>query len=328
MKYTNNHNISLPIAAWLLFDEYDYIDKPNYISATTLLKPTKQLVLSKRIKGSDRTADVSDFIASSMGTAMHDSIEKAWLNHGPQLMRMLGYPEHICARIVVNPSDEYLKNNPDALAVWVEQRGFREIDGFTISGKFDIVIDEKLFDTKSTSVWAYILGGRDEEHSRQGSIYKWIFPEKIKDDFVRINYIFTDWQKRDAKSRPDYPQLKTLEKTVPLMSTAETEEFLRGKIREFVHYRDLPEEQIPECTDEDLWRTETKFKYFADPSKTSGRSTKNFSNLAEANAHKAKAGKGIVITYPGEVKRCAYCPAFDICKQKDRYLVQSGPEDD
>ena len=48
MKFTNKNNIPLSLAVWLVTDEYDYVDKPNYISATSLLKPTRQLVLSKR----------------------------------------------------------------------------------------------------------------------------------------------------------------------------------------------------------------------------------------------------------------------------------------
>ncbi len=55
--------------------------------------------------------------------------------------------------------------------------------------------------------------------------------------------------------------------------------------------------------------------------KTDGRSTKNFSNIHDANKFKAeKGGRGIVITKPGEVKACAYCPAFNGCTQKDAYL--------
>ena len=62
-----------------------------------------------------------------------------------------------------------------------------------------------------------------------------------------------------------------------------------------------------------------------DPAKANdpaARSTKNFDNLAEANAFKAEKGKGVVVTKLGEPKACEYCPAFDICKQKDAYFAQ------
>lgn len=321
MNFTNVHNISLPIAVWLLHDEYDYVHKPNYISATSLLAPLKQFVLAKRIPFEERQMDASDLIAASFGTAVHDSIEKAWVKRGPELMEKLGFPKAICDRIVVNPTDDYLRDNPDALPVWIEQRGFKEIDGYTVGGKFDIVIDKRLFDIKSTSVWAYIFGSRDEDHSRQGSIYRWLFPEKIDDDFVYINYIFTDWSKKDALAKPDsYPQLKTIEKAVPLMSIEATEQWIRDRIALIKKYRDVPEEDMPECTDEELWRSKPQWKYYADASKTDGRSTKNFDNKAEAHAHCQKAGKGVVKEVLGEVKRCGYCAAAPICQQRLRYF--------
>ena len=78
MQITNNHEISLPMAVWLLHDEYDYIREENYISATSLLRSTKQIILSKRVPSENREADVTDFLAARFGHAVHDSIEKAW----------------------------------------------------------------------------------------------------------------------------------------------------------------------------------------------------------------------------------------------------------
>jgi hypothetical protein len=325
VKYTNNHGISLPIAVWLLHDEYDHIDLPNYISATSLMAPTKQFILARRIPMEDREYDVSDFIASSLGTAIHDSIEKAWLKAGARIMKMLGYPDAICEKIAVNPDPEWLKLNPGYFPVYVEQRGYREITvgniTYTIGGKFDLVIDGRLFDNKSTSVYSWLLGSKDEQYSQQGSIYKWIHEDKIIDDYIYIQFIFTDWKKVDAIAKPDtYPQLRVMEHPVPLMDMDSTEAFIRSKLELLTRYKDKAEEDIPDCTDEELWRSEPQFKYYSDPTKTNGRSTKNFDNLADANRFMAeKGGKGIVITKPGTVKRCAYCPAESICQQRKRY---------
>lgn len=328
MKYTNEHGIALPIAVWLLHDEYDsQAHIPNYVSATSLLAPTKQFILSRRIPYEDRTMDVSDLIASSYGTALHDSIEKAWVKAGPRIMKALGYPDHICEKIVVNPEPEWWELNKDNgyLPVYVEQRYFREIvvDGvtYTIGGKADIIIDSRLFDNKSTSVWTYLLGGKDEDYSRQGSVYRWISPDKIIDDYIYIEFLFTDWKKADSLSNPNYPKLRTLEYPVQMMSLDQTEEFIRSKLALLKRYANAKEEDMPECTDEELWRSAPQYKYYADPTKMA-RSTKNFDNLADANKFMAeKGGKGIVVTKPGEVKRCGFCPAYDICKQKDKYLT-------
>ncbi|MDT9702117.1 hypothetical protein, partial [Streptomyces sp. P17] len=63
-----------------------------------------------------------------------------------------------------------------------------------------------------------------------------------------------------------------------------------------------------------------QWKYYADASKTDGRSTKNFDNKAEAHAYCQKAGKGVVKEVLGEVKRCGYCAAAPICQQRLRYF--------
>lgn len=320
MKITNVHGVSLPLAVWCLYDEYDYNADPLYISATSLLAPTKQLILKKRIPLEDRQADVSDFISAGFGHAIHDSIQKAWENAGPSLMKKLGYPEALCDRIVINPTDEQIKNG--SIPIWIEQRTTREFEGYKISGKFDMVADGALYDFKSTSVYSYIHGSKDEDYALQGSIYRWLNPERITDDFIRIQFLFTDWKKSEAKSNPNYPQLRVMEHKVKLLSIEETEAIIRNKIGELSRYKNVEEELMPRCTDKELWKDEPVYKYYADPNKTSGRSTKNFTTFGAAMAHKTAQGKGVVITVEGEAKRCGYCPAFDICKQKDEYFVQ------
>lgn len=324
MRLTNVHGISLPLAVWLLHDQYDYIDDPTYFSATSLLKSTRQIILSKRVVQADMEMDISSMIASRFGTAIHDSIEKAWFEKGHSAMKRLGYPDQLVDRIVINPTDEQLETRSDIVPVWIEQRNIREIKvngtTFKIGGKFDMVMDGRLFDTKTTSVYAYILGGRDEDYSLQGSIYRWLHRDKITSDHIYIQFVFTDWQGAMARRDSNYPQTRTMEYPVKLLSIEETDNFISKKLAEISKYMNSPDEHIPECTDKELWRGETTYKYFSDPNKTDGRSTRNFKNLAEANEFMAsKGGKGVVIAFPGEVKACDYCPAFSICKQKDAY---------
>lgn len=331
MKITNQHGISVPLAIWLLHDEYDYVNDPHYISATSLLKPLKQLILSQRISKQDREVDLSDMIASSIGSALHDSIEKAWRVSASSGMRKLGYPATVTENLVINPTPEQIAANPKIIPVWFEQRTIREITvgnhTWKIGGKFDTVLQGRLFDNKSTSVWSYIKGGKDDDYRDQGSIYRWLNPELIIDDFIYIQFIFTDWQRREAKANPNYPQTRIKEYPVALRSIQETERFIANKITLLQRYMDEDESLIPECTDEDLWRSDPQYKFYLDPSKASdphARSTKNFDNIADAQAYQvSKGGKGLIKTVPGEVKACEYCPAFSICQQKELYFAGS-----
>lgn len=328
MKITNNHGISLPVAVWLLHDDYDHINEPNYISATSLLKSTKQLALSQRVKGAQREADLADMFAARFGHAVHDGVEKAWRMSGKSAMKKLGYPEHIYDNIVINPTEEELRASNAIVPVWIEQRSFREIEingvVYKIGGKYDQVIDGRLFDFKTTSVYTYLLGRKDEDYSWQGSIYRWLNPNLITSDHIYINFFFTDWQKAQARQNPNYPQTKTLEYPVELKSIQETEHWIRTKLQELSRSWNLPEEQLPACNDKELWRSSPQYKYYKDPAKTDGRSTKNFDSMGAAQTFMTQqGGKGIVKTIPGEVKACEYCAAFDICQQKDQYYARS-----
>lgn len=318
MQITNNSDVSLPLAVWLVDDNYDYNDAENYISVTGLMKPLRQIVLPRRNKMLGKP-DVSDFVARAMGHSLHDSIEKAWVKNYAKNLAKLGYPESVIDRILINPHDEDLK--PDSIPVYLEQRAIRNFKGYNIGGKFDMVAEGVVNDNKSTSAFTWLHGSRDDEHAQQGSLYRWLNPTKITEDYIRINYIFTDWQKFAAKTNPKYPQSRVLHKDIPLWSLEQTEEWISWKLDQINKYTNLPENQIPECTDEELWRSDPKYKYYSDPAKTAGRATKNFDDHAEARQFQAeKGGKGIIKIFPGEPKRCLYCDAFDICTQKDRYF--------
>lgn len=260
-----------------------------------------------------------------MGQALHAGIEKAWKENYAGALKLLGYPEKMIKRVLINPTPEQLKITEDPIPVYLEQRALRKITvngiTYTVGGKFDMVCEGRVTDTKSTSVWAWILEDkrRMEDYKRQGSIYRWLNPDKITEDYIRINFIFTDWNKGDATYKANYPPRRLMHKDIPLMALMETEDWIREKLSLVTKHIKTPEEKLPECTSEELWMSAPKYKYYSDPTKTTGRSTRNFDNLREAQAFMAEKGKGTIVTVPGAPKRCSYCAAFPICSQKDRY---------
>jgi hypothetical protein len=149
--YLNSTGVPLSVAIWLACDTYDYI--PNTISATSLIKSTRQLVLSKRVSPEDAVVDVLNVTKSRMGHAIHDSIEKAWKTDYVACMQALGYPQHIIDKIVINPDPETVTEAQ--IPVYMEQRAFRELDGYTISGKYDFVAEGRVEDFKSTACWKW-----------------------------------------------------------------------------------------------------------------------------------------------------------------------------
>jgi len=322
MNYTNTTNIALPLAVFLACDDYDY--HPNTISATSIMKSTRQHVLGKRVKPDEAFIDVSSLIASSLGTAIHSAIEKAWLS--PKLsdiLQRLGIPSTTANNIVINPTAEQLAANDKAIPVYMEIRTFKEIMGYTVSGMYDFVANGKVNDFKSTSVYTYIYQSKVEDYITQMSIYRLLNPDTITKDTALIHYVFTDWSKASAQRTKGYPPSRILTQELKLWSIDKTMKYIKSKLHAITKYIDAPESQIPLCTSKELWRKEDAWKYYANPAKM-GRATRNFASSAEASKKfVADGSKGIIVHVPGKVIACNYCPAFSVCKQKDA-LIASG----
>lgn len=322
MSFTNQSEIPLALAVWLVNDDYDHNSMENYVSVTGLMKPLRHIILPRRIKGATEM-DLEDLIPSALGNAIHDSVEKAWVKNHHKNLRKLGYPEDVIKRILVNATPEEIAAVNDPVLVFIEQRAIRSFKGWHIGGKFDMVAEGIVMDNKSTTAYTWVHGGRDEDYKLQGSIYKWLNPDKIFDDFIRINFIFTDWQRAQARQNPNYPQSRLRYKDIPLMSKEETEMWIGRKLALVEKFMDADEKDIPECTDEELWMSDPSFKFYLKPEtfKAGGKSTKNCESMSEAQEYQAsKGGRGLIVTVPGEPKRCGYCNAFDACTQKDKYF--------
>ena len=320
-RYTNVSNVPLSMAVFLATNFYDYVDDPHYISATSLIKPLRQLILASRVKDDDVAVDLTNMVASRMGAAIHDSIERAWKTNYKNALEILGYPAKVIEKVKINPTKEELQD--DTIAIYLEQRSYRKLGKWTIGGKFDFVGEGRVEDFKSTSTYTAINKSKDSDYILQGSIYRWLNPDIITRDEMAIQFIFTDWSSAKAKSDPNYPQSRIQQRVLKLKSLTETEAFIARKMRMIEMYWDTPEDQIPECSDEDLWRSEPVFKYYKNPGKTS-RSTKNFEHRQDAYQRLAEDGHvGIVVEQPGQVTACRYCAGFSLCSQKDR-LIAAG----
>lgn len=327
-KFTNDSNIPLSVAVFLASNSYDFKPNPKALSATDFNRSIRQIILRNRIGGGELATepkDLTTLVKSKNGTSIHDSIEKTWLDQRVRsaALKALGYPEKVIERIVVNPTKEFVDMNPTCIPVYMEIRNSMELDGYTISGKFDFVGEGGLTDFKSTGTWKYSkLDSADKDYRTQGSIYKVLNPDIITSDHMTIVFWFTDWSEGRLKSDPKYPKAPILPHKVKLMSEQETLSFMRAFIAEIERYKDAPESELPECTSEQLWQDPPTYKYYKNPEKRS-RSTANFDDFAAAQTRFINDGAiGAVVTVPGKAKACKYCNAFDACTQKDKLIAQ------
>ena len=323
-RYTNQAGVPLSLAVYLATDNYDYSNDPKTISATSLLKPLKQLVLAARVPQEQSLVEVNSLVQSRMGSSIHDGIERSWINGYKRAMVSLGYPQKIIDRVLINPNNDELYEG--CIPVYLEQRSTREVAGRIVSGKYDFVGEGRLEDFKTTGVFTYMNNTKDQDYILQGSIYRWLNPKVITQDQMAIQFLFTDWSAALSRQNPNYPQARTVQKLYQLKSLPETEHFIVSKIRLIDKYWNAPEEEIPACTDEELWRSEHQWKYYRDPKKTT-RSTKNFDNKQEAYLRMAQDGNvGVIVEVPGKAVACKYCPAFPVCKQAQA-LIAAGDLD-
>ena len=317
-NYANVGAVPLSLAVFLATDNYDHDEAT--ISATSLIRPLRQIILSKRVDNSDASIDLVQMVPSRMGSAIHDAIESAWVNNHAQAFKALGYPDKVTERVLINPKPEDLKE--DSIPIYLEQRAQKQVGKYLVSGKFDFVGEGRVEDFKSTSTYTAINKTNDEKYILQGSIYRWLNPEIITQDDMAIQFIFTDWSAARAKAEANYPPNRIQQRILPLKSIQETHQYVESKLSQIDQYMDVPESGIPLCSDDELWRSAPVFKYYKNPEKTV-RSTKNFDTKQEAYIRLAEeGGKGIVIERPGQVTACKYCPAFSACSQKDALIAQ------
>ena len=329
-KYENDCDAPLSVAVWLADDDYSFNPDECALSCTDLLKSHRQLVLRQRRLAvmatnpqiSVEAIKLSTRVASRMGQSIHAGIEHTWNNNAAEALMKLGYPKRVADKVVINPDPD--SDLEDLIPIYMEIRNEREIEGFTISGQFDFCIEGRLEDFKSTSVFTYTNQTNADKYVKQGSIYRWLNPKIVTEDIFNINYIFTDWSKNMARGA-NYPSQRVMAQTFNLMPVSETESWIRQKLITIKNLESVPEPELPDCTPEELWQKEPKYKYYVDPNKAAagGRATKNFDDKMSAQLHLSEKGKGTIITVPGEVVACKYCDEFDACTQKDR-LIAAG----
>jgi hypothetical protein len=319
--YKPNPEIPLSILPFLVDDNYGVDEDMGDISVTSLMKSTRQIVLGYRVPIVETAIDPGTLVASRRGTAVHDAIEKSWLKVHKLKDKLVqcGISKRVIDAIIINP--EPTEDLTDKIPVYVEQRVIKEINGIKVSGKYDLVIDGYMTDIKNTTVWTYMTGRKDDDYKIQGSLYRWLNPEKVTEEQVKITLLFTDWSAKESKFTEGYPKYSVKEVLYDLMSYQETENYVNDKLNAIRLNYELPDDQIPLCTDKELWRTEPSWKFYGKADAL--RATKVFDDEASARRHQAEKGTGIVKEFKGKVRACNYCKAAPICMQRVS-LIQDG----
>ena len=317
-QYVNGQDLPISVALWLALDKYK--SNPDIISATQLIKPLRQLILKNRMESAPGKVvttpiEIIGLMKSRKGTAVHESIENAWLD--PELrakgLAALGYTEDGINRFVVNVEPDLVKKGE--IPVYVERFCERETPlGYYVGGTADFIVRARLSDFKNTSTYSYIDPTKDKQYQLQGSIYRWAMPDLVQDDDMDIIEMYDDWVKSKSFGK-GYPPHPIMVKKIPLLNLKATERYICNKINLIEDHMNSPEPEIPYCTDEELWRRPDVYKYYKNPASTA-RSSGNFDTYEEAaQKHRADGSVGIIRTVKGVAVACLYCEARPICTQ-------------
>mgnify|MGYP003115536267 FL=1 len=281
MKITNNHNLAAPIVKALSRD--DYTRGNSHRSVTQLIDSPRVRILRERHWDS-LEEDISEKLWSVLGTAVH----KVFEDHSGE----------------------------DVIS---EERLFVEVDGWVISGAIDLQDADGPSDYKCTSVWAVIHEKVEWEY--QLNAYAWLMrhAKGVHSKKLSIIAVMRDWNRRQAESSNDYPQAPIATLDIPMWSDEEQDAFMDHRIglHKDAEFRNLVDERLPDCTDEERW---TKPSTYAVKKGTNKRALRVFDSQDEAQSYIEQNeldNKHHIEHRLGEYTRCAgnWCRVAEFCDQ-------------
>ena len=256
-------------------------NRPNTVSATTLLKGAKEIILTRR-HWNEMTDDVADRIWAIWGTAVHSLLE----HETPDTF-----------------TEEYLSYM---------------VGDIKVTGRIDCY-DMKHYvvhDYKTASVWK-VMHRDFDDWKKQGLIYTWLLRKNgFKAENVRFTALLKDHSKSKARFDANYPQSPVY---VYGFSPSPNDMkmidcFIHDKVNEIQYNESLSDDEIAECTAAERWATDDKYAIMKGTNK---KATKVCDSMEQAEAYieaNADKDKLKIVKRDAASKKCMeYCPAAKWC---------------
>ena len=304
VEFTNNHGVPFEHCIFAGYHSTLYsggAPRVGKLSTTTLIGPLRKAIYGMLQPESTEPQDVNFLLASAKGTAMHQGMTNALTAYGS------GY---VC-----------------------EQRIETEVDGWKISGEFDILTpDKQIKDLKFVS--NYNLKKLQEDmlilqpgmsleemyeqtptyfkYQAQLSVYYYLLNDPEVKPYASILFMLNNGSDM-GKFKVDQ------EVTFPLWPREATQEFIEGRVA--VIKQHLADGTLPLCSDSERGFSPAEYK-LQRVSPTNGQLTtvrgskfNNYSKFREFVVAKGKLGDFEQIT---EAKHtlCSYCNYSSICTQE------------
>ena len=278
----------------------NYTPTPHQYSCTTILKPTRQIILERRYNN-EIEQDVSDMCWMIFGIAVHSVIENSQEDEGQF-------------------KEEKLK--VDLGKYW------KELEGYYLSGRSDLMdlLEKEIVDWKTCSAWKVIY--KDfEDWRKEMLIYAWMVKDMGFDiDKAKAIAFIKDHNKTKSKTDSQYPKLPIWVEKFKFNQKQfdEIKEFIYNKFMELKKYENVSDEELPMCSMEERWNDGNKYIVIKKGNK---RATKVHETLEEAQKHLDNLEKDYPNVYEiqerlGEDKKCLeYCSCCEFCPYyKSKYM--------
>jgi len=258
------------------------------LSATTLLQGTKQIILTDRHWDS-LTDDVADRIWAIWGQAVHSLLES-------------------------EGEDDFS-----------EQEMSHPVDKVTVTGRIDNY-DMKggvISDYKTASVNKIRFGDFSDWYM-QGMIYAWLLTRNnFPAERCRFIAVLKDHSKTDALRDRSYPQKPVYVYEFPVTPEGlfKTGNFIRGRVSEYLKYRETHDDEIPVCSAEQRWERPAKYAVMKEGRKTAVRL---FDDRDEAEAKMVECGVGHSIVRRAGVS--VKCQSYCLCRRFCNYAQENLSE--
>lgn len=256
----------------------DYHSKEGEYSATTLLKGTCEIVLTKR-HWEEITVDASDSVWQIFGTATHKIFERQ--------------------------KDNSFKEEFFSVPVSKSK----------VTGRVDNYDMERgiLTDWKTSSVWKVQF--KDfSDWRKQGLIYAWLMRKSGLDvKQCRFVALLKDHSKSKARFDSIYPQkpLYVYEFPVTDKDLEEIEGFIFGKVRELEEAEKIPDDDLAPCGEAERWASPEKWAVMKRGRKTA---LKLCDTEGEAEQYKNINGGDYIEFREGKSRKCEeYCNVCAWC---------------
>tara|TARA_R110002167_G_scaffold61573_3_gene173883 strand:- start:1171 stop:2070 length:900 start_codon:yes stop_codon:yes gene_type:complete len=289
MELTNKSNLPNVIKRAVANDPYD--SSGSDISTTRLITPPRIRVLEAK-HWENLTEDVADKIFALLGSSVHHVIERA-------------------------VTDEDI----------AELRLFHEVNGWTLSGQFDLLTAKgELIDFKVTSAWSALdaLKNGKAEWEQQLNVLDYLsrhtdhslknyLGKTLKVKSLSIMAILRDWSKMKTMTSKDYPRKQVVMIPVRQWSEEEQDNFVLARIKA---HQEAEVGELPVCSAKERWRKDDKYAIMKDGRKTALRLLDTKDQVKQyLKDNKLVEGKGCtVVLRAGEDIRCqSYCRVNSFC---------------